>query len=313
MLRIGVLGLDTSHSETFAEAIASTGTASVTAVWDEGNVRDTSHLDRFCEAFDATPVDEPTDVIDHVDAVMVLSVDWDTHASLAVPFLEAGIPTFVDKPIAGRLEDIEAIADAASNAPLFGSSAVPFHPNITSLPRDRSPRTITATGFKDPFYYGAHLVQTVRSLTTADWTVVMPAADPGRTVEVVFDDGSHATLQFDTPSEETKYAVLDVTDSARTSVVDMEDDLKPKMYGAFIDAFLEVVRGGRDDTARLVDGAKLSLAANIALELHRPVTPTGDALADARLDGQAFREGYADSVTAGGQLPVSQWATRPEY
>lgn len=304
MIRVGVLGLDTTHARTFAETLARTDTASVTAVWDAGTVRDSAYVERFSDDFDATSYAEPTEMLTDVDAVMVLTVDWDTHASLAVPFLDAGVPTFVDKPVAGRLTDLETLAAAAGNAPLFGGSAVPFHPAVASLPARRSSRTLYATGVEDPFYYGAHLVDVARSLAAGDWRVVSPSPDPGKTVTVTFDE-TYARLRFDTPRADTKYAVLDVTDSARTALVGMDDGEKDEMYDAFVAAFLDTVERDEGDTTGLLDGASLLLAANLALALGRPVTPTSEALAEAHVDGGAFERGYAERVGTGGGLPAA--------
>ena len=295
MIRLGFIGLDSSHPRTFAETLDRLDhdpPASVSAVWDGGDVRDDAHVEQFCREFDATRYDEPTEMIDDVDAVMVLTVDWDTHASLAVPFLDAGVPTFVDKPIAGTVADVTAIADAASGTPLFGGSAVPYHPAIESLPAAETGRTFFATGYNDPFYYGAHLVDVTRSLAGGDWACVQPSTTPGKTVTVLFEDDSHATLQFDAPSEVSAYAVLDVTDSARTAFVDNQGTRKMEMYDTFLSTFLDTVVGNAESADWLLDSASLLLAVTRVLEDGRPITPRSDRLESVDVDGRSFLESY---------------------
>jgi predicted dehydrogenase len=47
-----------------------------------------------------------------LDGVLIASPS-DTHADLAVPWIEAGLPTFIEKPMATRLEDADRIGQAA--------------------------------------------------------------------------------------------------------------------------------------------------------------------------------------------------------
>ena len=46
-------------------------------------------------------------MIGQVDAVILSRDDPGSHVSLARPFLDAGIPIFIDKPLAVTLEDLE--------------------------------------------------------------------------------------------------------------------------------------------------------------------------------------------------------------
>ena len=292
MIRLGFIGLDTSHPSTFAAVIERHPSATVSAVWDGGDVRGDAYVEQFCRDVGATRYDEPFDMVDDVDAVMVLTVNWDTHARLAIPFLEAGVPTFIDKPIAGRASGVAAMADAASGTPLFGGSAVRYHPSITSLPAEEPGRTLFATGYNDPFYYGAHLVDVTRSLASGDWVCVLPSTVPGETVTVLFDDDTYATLCFDAPSEDSMYTVLDVTDSARTAFVDNEGTRKPEMYAAFVDAFIDTVEERIDSASWLLDAATLLLAVTKVLDDGQPVTPTSERLAAMHVDGEAFLEEY---------------------
>ena len=71
-------------------------------------------------------VERPTDMIGKVDAVMTM--DFDRSADLAIPFLKAGIPTFVNRPYAPTMADGRAIVSAAedSGTALFSGSLVPW-------------------------------------------------------------------------------------------------------------------------------------------------------------------------------------------
>jgi hypothetical protein len=293
VIDVGIVGLDSSHSEAFAEYLQSTENATVAAVWDTGDVRTADYAETFCDRFDATFYDDWSELLDTVDAAMILTVNWDSHARLAVPFLEADIPTFIDKPIAGRLRDIEAITEAVGGAPLFGGSAVPFHPSLDALPVDRSDRTLFCAGYNDPFYYGVHLADTVRYLAGTDWSSVVPASGPGTVVNIYFENESRAELRLDGPQENSAFAFLDVGDKTRTRRVDGDANSHEKMYGQFLDAFLDSARGGRDDSRRVLDGARLLLAVHAAVDNGDLVTPDSDGLREFHADGGAFLADYA--------------------
>lgn len=51
-------------------------------------------------------VSSPEEVIGHVDAAIISTDDGDNHVTRARPFVEAGLPVFVDKPMATNLPDL---------------------------------------------------------------------------------------------------------------------------------------------------------------------------------------------------------------
>ncbi|WP_157972475.1 Gfo/Idh/MocA family protein [Saliphagus sp. LR7] len=296
-LRIGVLGLDTSHAETFAEEFTSIDDATVSAVWDGGAVQDETYLQEFCETYDARAYDDPSAMLGDLDAVTVLTVDWDTHRELAVPFLEAGVPTFVDKVVAGTVDDLAALDDAASEASLFGGSSIPFHPTLEACPRGTAGRTLYAASYNDPFYYGVHAVDSVRSIADAPWARVTPQPGPGIEVEVTFENNVRADIRFDGNTDQPAFGFLDVADRTRTARITVGDGYEA-MREAFFEAFLSVVRGERDDTDRILDAATLQLAIHAAIEADESVTPGDEALRAYHADGAAYANAYATDRSA---------------
>lgn len=55
----------------------------------------------------ANVVDRPEEMIGHVDAVIVATDVGDEHVERCRPFVEAGIPMFVDKPLVNKEEDLK--------------------------------------------------------------------------------------------------------------------------------------------------------------------------------------------------------------
>lgn len=292
MTDIGIVGLDTSHAEGFAAAIADNPSASLAAVWDGGDVRDRAYLHTFCEDHGARSYEEPLEMAGDVDAIMVLTVDWDAHRALSVPFLERGVPTLIDKPIAGCVADIDAVRSVVGATPFFGGSAVPYHPTIQSLSDVRIDGSLYCVGYNHPFYYGVHLVDTVCRLVDEDWTCVTPADDPGLTADVVFADGTLGTLRLDGPDDEDRFAFLGVGDRAAGVDVGSSQANLDGMYRTYLETYLDVVAGDADVSHRVLDAAELAVALDAALTLERPVTPDSAALADHHVDATSFVDGY---------------------
>lgn len=292
MTTVGIVGLDTSHSEAFASVLDERDDADVRAVWDSGTIRSREYVTEFCERYDAREVQTPEEMIGLVDGVMILTVDWDAHCELALPFLEAGIPTLVDKPIAGRLRDIDILQAAANGTPFFGGSAVPYHREVAGLPVDGSDLSLYCSGYDNPFYYGCHLVDAVRRLAGTDWTVVAPASNPGLAVEVLFENDAFATLHLDGSEEEGAFAFFSIGDRTEAALVGDGDADRQAMYENYVDAYLETVTGSIDESRRVFDAARLLLAVHAALSERQPITATGNKLENVHVQGDSFVESY---------------------
>jgi predicted dehydrogenase len=69
-------------------------------------------------------VAQPTDVIGHVDAVVIATDIGSEHVARARPFIEAGLPVFIDKPLTDNAADLKTFRDwvAAGKAIMSSSS-----------------------------------------------------------------------------------------------------------------------------------------------------------------------------------------------
>lgn len=72
-------------------------------------------------------VDRPEEVIGHVDAVIVATDKGHEHVGRCRPFVEAGIPVFVDKPLVDNEPDLLVFADwVRQGKPLLSSSCMRY-------------------------------------------------------------------------------------------------------------------------------------------------------------------------------------------
>lgn len=76
-------------------------------------------------------VDSPEDVIGKVDGVVITTDIGNTHLKLAQPFIEAGIPVFIDKPLTDNIDDLkEFIRYFKEGRPVLSSSSFRYSKDI---------------------------------------------------------------------------------------------------------------------------------------------------------------------------------------
>lgn len=146
MIRIGLVDFDTSHVVAFTERLNHVGVDA--SEWVDGEARVVAgcpgdsammpeRIPGFLEkvrGYGVEIVERPEDLLGKIDAVMIESQQGARHRERARPFLEAGLPTFVDKPFAGDLEDTDAMIALAQKhrAPLMSCSALRYAPEVTN-------------------------------------------------------------------------------------------------------------------------------------------------------------------------------------
>ncbi len=68
-------------------------------------------------------VDRPEDMIGEVDAVICATDAGDEHVERCRPFLEAGLPMFIDKPLVNKAEDLRTFLEWRRNGAQFITSS----------------------------------------------------------------------------------------------------------------------------------------------------------------------------------------------
>ena len=131
MIRIGIVGSDSSHADRFSELCNVKGFpggvrgARVVSIWGRepkrtAEVAEHGQIPRI--------VDDPQEMLGEVDAVIIVLRHGGLHCQHARPFLAAGIPTFVDKPFATTVADARKMVRAAREhgTPLTSYSCIRF-------------------------------------------------------------------------------------------------------------------------------------------------------------------------------------------
>lgn len=143
--RIGVIGLDTSHSEIFSKMINSGGAEmkgyKVVAAYPHGSKDIASALKMKPNIIKAIQnqgieiVDSIEALLEKVDVVLLESNDGRPHLEQALPVFKAGKRIFIDKPMSPDLATTKAIFKAADHyqTPVFTSSALRFDTSIQKV------------------------------------------------------------------------------------------------------------------------------------------------------------------------------------
>lgn len=154
--RVGLIGLDTSHSTAWVRQLQSLGHSPV--IYDEGPVWRTAEVDAYCRAQNLTRAQSLDELIASSAIIAVLTCDWDRHVALAAPCLAAGRTVYIDKPIAGSHADLEQLR-RWSDRPLVLGSGHRYHPSLLAWRNRPVDALQIRSAQRGPFYRAIHAVE----------------------------------------------------------------------------------------------------------------------------------------------------------
>lgn len=187
MIRLGILDFDTSHAVEFTKRLNHIDIAQ--EQWVEGakvvvgcpgeSKLSPERIPEYTEKmkkYDVPLVEKPADMIGKVDAMLIEAVDGSVHWDRARPFLEAGLPCFVDKPFACSVEDARKMIDLAAKkkVALFSSSSLRYAAEVVNYVNDPKHGKVLGCFSSGPaslhernpglFHYGIHAVEVLYTL-----------------------------------------------------------------------------------------------------------------------------------------------------
>lgn len=215
-LRVGLIGLDTSHAVEFTRILNDpnhphhVAGARVVAAFKGGSPdveASATRIERFTAEvttkWGVALVDSIEALCLEVDAVMLTSVDGRQHLAQVRPVFAARKRVFIDKPLAGSFKDAQVIARLSreTGTPFFSSSSLRFQPELQALRGSPELGEVVGAATHGPcpihtyvpdlFWYGIHAVEmlytlmgpgveTVTRVHTADADVVVGRWKDGR-------------------------------------------------------------------------------------------------------------------------------------
>ena len=129
-------------------------------------------------------VSQPEDVIGQVDAVVIATDDGNDHVRRARPFIEAGLPIFVDKPMATNLADLRQFVQwQRAGKVLLSTSGMRYAPEMRLSEEQRQHlgdlRWITSFTCKTWERYGIHALEAVYPLLGPGFVSAQTQHQPG--------------------------------------------------------------------------------------------------------------------------------------
>ena len=207
VIRVGMIGLDTSHSIAFMKILNDPNAAEevancpVVAAYPHGSAdieSSVSRIPKYTEQAKGLGVEIVPSIdalLEKVDAVLLETNDGRPHLEQVLPVLKAGKRVFIDKPIAASLTDAIAIFEASKKygVPTFSSSSLRYgittqaarngdYGKITFC-EARSPCSIEKT-HPDLFWYGIHGVEALFTVMGTGCETVQRGERAGK-IEVV--------------------------------------------------------------------------------------------------------------------------------
>ena len=181
MLRIALVGTENSHAREIIHHLNAHPISDAARIVALVGTDDEHNQKLLADGGITQLVPTSTELIGSVDALIVTNRDGARHREHAVPFLEAGIPVWVDKPLAASTADARAILDAANqtSTPVTSYSAVRWVADAETLAQGTQTvgdlQAVTVTGPADPgseysgiFFYGIHAADLAQRLAPGE-------------------------------------------------------------------------------------------------------------------------------------------------
>ncbi len=301
MIRIGIVDPDTSHPDSFIPILHKSGRARVVAVQNDYAVRDEEETGKFVQEHQIPHLCRSVEEMpDKVDVGFIQGANWDAHLPKARPFLKAGKPVFIDKPLAGKLSDcLEFEQWARKGATILGSSSLRYCYEVQqllsqSIEERGHLRAVHGVVGTDEFNYGVHIVEMIQGLLGPGAKAVRYLGanrGGGALFQIFYENDILVTYQV---GGEAWYPfVLTVTTSKKVVTIEPDTD---KIYEALLNRVLDSLEGKYclAPVAELTETIKVFLAARLSRQQDGQVIKLADIpLGDPGYDGAAFVEFYA--------------------
>ncbi len=242
----------------------------VTHAWTQ----DREQTERLCAGcLIPNIVQRSFDMIGKVDAVIIARDDYESHFSMAMPFLEQGLHVFVDKPLALDIAQLRGFKPYLESGKLMSCSGLRYAKELDE-PR-ASPaaygkiKLIRGSVLNEWERYGVHLLEGILSFVKSRPSSVTAHEAEHMSVAVALDDGS--LFQIDALGESPKTFRVDIFGTKMISSHEITDNFS--MFRRMLWHFSESIRSGRptiavEDTLQIM---RVLIAGKIARSERRKV------------------------------------------
>ena len=207
-LRVGIIGLDTSHATAFTKSFNEQNEAlnlfgyKVVAAYPYGSKDIESSFSRIpgyieeVRKMGVEIVDSISELLKKTDVILLETNDGRLHLEQALQVFQAGKTVFIDKPISASLADAYSIFQAAKDykAPVFSSSSLRYDLALANILNYRNTDPVIGADIFGPcslepthpdfFWYGIHGIESLMAIMGTGCQTVSRTHTPGTDVAV---------------------------------------------------------------------------------------------------------------------------------
>jgi predicted dehydrogenase len=242
----------------------------VTHAWTQ----DEQITTKLCEAcLISNKLARPEEMLGQVDAVIVARDDFENHFGMAMPFLKAGVPVLVDKPLSLDVEQLRGLKSHLEAGKLMSSSGMRYARELDE-PRagwgSYGPiKLIRGAVVLSWEKYGVHLVDAILNLTPARPISVSALRAPHASFAIEMSDGS--LLQIDALGDAPKTFRIDIWGARQCSTHEITDNFS--MFRRLLWHFAQMIKTAKPpiDPADTLNVMRTLIAGRISASEKRAV------------------------------------------
>jgi len=219
------------------------------------------------------PVRDYRNFLGNVDVVIIARDDYELHFQMARPFLEAGMPVFVDKPLSIDIGELRELRPYLESGQLMSCSGMRYARELdeprASLATYGQLKLIRGAIVLSWEKYGVHLLDAVFGMTSARPVSVWVPASSLAIAIVRLDN--EVLIEIDTLGESTPIFHLELFGTQRNGAFDITDNFS--MFRRMLWEFLNSIETGKPaiPIQKTLDVMRVLIAGRISRSEKREV------------------------------------------
>jgi predicted dehydrogenase len=200
---------------------------------------------QLCESCNIlNTVENPHDMIGSVDAVIIARDDYETHFEMALPFLEAGLPVFVDKPLSLDIQELRAFLPYLESGRLMSCSGMRYAMELdearAALESYGEIKLVRGAILNSWEKYGIHMLDAIFNVVLSRPMEILSLPASHSSFAISMDDGS--LVQIDALGDVGRCFRVEIFGTKRITSHDITDNFS--MFRRLLWHFVQSVKTG---------------------------------------------------------------------
>jgi Oxidoreductase family, NAD-binding Rossmann fold len=218
-------------------------------------------------------LDNYLEFLGKVDAVIIARDDFESHLQMARPFLEAGLPVFIDKPLSLEVSELRVFKPYLEKGQLMSCSGMRYareldepRANLAAYGQLKLIRGAIVLSWEK---YGVHLLEAIFAITPAHPVSVRMLPTKHASAAILMDDD--VLIQIDALGECARTFHIELFGTSLTGAFDINDNFS--MFRRTLWQFAESIRTGQPAIPpdRTLEIMRVLIAGRIARKENREV------------------------------------------